>query len=202
MRNQKGWTLMELLIVIAIVVVLASLVYAIGAYALEQSRQGQCISNLRQIGIALKLYMEDYKQADWDTEIDSYQGIANQREREALVARWGFPDDLWALYRCGYVKTVDLFKCRSVRHQTLRISPQVHYAYSDPSVLINIPGFIEGRPNTIHDHLWRLKQEKHNYKIVRDLNHNKIVISLHLDGRVERRPPCYIPVSPSGYLED
>jgi prepilin-type N-terminal cleavage/methylation domain-containing protein len=69
MRTKRGWTLIELLVVIAIIIVLAGITYAVVMYALEKSSQARCISNLRQIGIALKLYMEDYKQADWDTEI-------------------------------------------------------------------------------------------------------------------------------------
>jgi len=112
MRTYRGgWTLVEVLVVLAIILVLAGLVYAVGAYALERSRQTQCISNLRQIGIALLQYMEDYKQADWEAEISNYAGIESQQQREQLAARWGFPPSLMSLRASGYVQEKRLFLC-------------------------------------------------------------------------------------------
>jgi prepilin-type N-terminal cleavage/methylation domain-containing protein len=117
MRAKRGWTLTELLVVIAIIVVLAGITYAVVVYALEKSSQARCISNLRQIGAALKLYMEDYKQADWDTEVGSINCEQIQEEQSrALVARWGFPESLEQLVLAGYLKGgEDVLRCRSFR---------------------------------------------------------------------------------------
>lgn len=90
-RDRGGWTLTEMLVVVAIILVLAGLIYAVGAYAIDRSRQAQCVSNLRQIGIALLQYMEDHKQADWETEIVQYNGISDWDECVKLVSRWGLP---------------------------------------------------------------------------------------------------------------
>ncbi|MCS6923238.1 MAG: DUF1559 domain-containing protein, partial [Fimbriimonadales bacterium] len=76
-KYRGGWTLIEVLVVVAIILVLAGLIYAVGAYAIDRSRQAQCVSNLRQIGIALLQYMEDHKQADWETEVARYNGISD-----------------------------------------------------------------------------------------------------------------------------
>ena len=115
MRTKRGWTLIELLVVIAIIIVLAGITYAVIGYARERASQARCISNLRQIGVALKLYMEDYKQADWDTEVGSIncEQIQDEQSR-ALAARWGFPtESLEQLISAGYLKGgEDVLRCR------------------------------------------------------------------------------------------
>ena len=57
--NSRGFTLIELLVVIAIVAILASLLLAALASSKEQGRRAACLSNLRQIGIAIRAYAED-----------------------------------------------------------------------------------------------------------------------------------------------
>ncbi len=194
MRKQRGWTLIEILVVIAIIAVLAGLIYAVGAYALERSRQATCVSNLRQIGMALKMYMEDYRQADWDTEIASYSGIEDQHERERLVARWGFPKDLYWLFQSGYIRDERLFKCSRSTLHTFR----VQYAYHYPAFLydparsgLRLPPSEEVGVNTWWDYLWVLKQREWNYPIVADLSHKRgemeTGLILRLDGRVDKK---------------
>lgn len=58
-RNDRGFTLIELLVVIAIIAILASILFPVFARAREQARAASCISNLRQIGTALQMYMQD-----------------------------------------------------------------------------------------------------------------------------------------------
>lgn len=55
-----GFTLVELLVVIAVIAVLAAMLMPVFAQARENSRKANCLSNLRQIGTALKLYATDY----------------------------------------------------------------------------------------------------------------------------------------------
>ena len=60
-RLQKSaFTLIELLVVIAIIVILAALLFPVFASARDKARQAACFSNLRQIGSALSLYVQDY----------------------------------------------------------------------------------------------------------------------------------------------
>lgn len=56
-----GFTLIELLVVIAIIGVLASLLLPTFGRAKETARGAACMSNLRQIGIALQLYVQDHR---------------------------------------------------------------------------------------------------------------------------------------------
>ncbi len=57
---RKGFTLIELLVVIAIIAILAAILFPVFARAREKARQSSCLSNLKQHGIALLSYAQDY----------------------------------------------------------------------------------------------------------------------------------------------
>jgi len=59
-HRQKGFTLIELLVVIAIIAILAAILFPVFAQAREKARQAQCMSNMKQIGLALQQYQTDY----------------------------------------------------------------------------------------------------------------------------------------------
>jgi len=59
-RSLKAFTLIELLVVIAIIAILAAILFPVFAQAREKARGASCMSNLKQIALALKMYQQDY----------------------------------------------------------------------------------------------------------------------------------------------
>jgi prepilin-type N-terminal cleavage/methylation domain-containing protein len=59
-RMYKGFTLIELLVVIAIIAILAAILFPVFAKVREKARQISCTSNMKQLGLAMDQYMEDY----------------------------------------------------------------------------------------------------------------------------------------------
>jgi len=100
MNRRKGFTLIELLVVIAIIAILAAILFPVFARAREKARQTSCLSNLKQLGLGLLMYAQDYD--------------------EALPAtyQWYVQGSDWPLYAWRpcifpYVKNGQLFQCPS-----------------------------------------------------------------------------------------
>ncbi len=57
---KRGFTLIELLVVIAIIAILAAILFPVFARAREKARQTSCLSNEKQIALAVLMYVQDY----------------------------------------------------------------------------------------------------------------------------------------------
>jgi prepilin-type N-terminal cleavage/methylation domain-containing protein/prepilin-type processing-associated H-X9-DG protein len=62
MRRPHGFTLIELLVVIAIIAILAAILFPVFAQAREKARATTCLSNLKQVGLALQMYAQDHEE--------------------------------------------------------------------------------------------------------------------------------------------
>ncbi len=58
--RRNGFTLIELLVVIAIIAILAAILFPVFARAREKARQASCLSNVKQIMLAVLMYTQDY----------------------------------------------------------------------------------------------------------------------------------------------
>lgn len=58
--ENRGFTLIELLVTIAIIALLTAILFPVFARAREQARKASCQSNLKQLGLAVAMYLQDY----------------------------------------------------------------------------------------------------------------------------------------------
>src|SRR5512135_3083464 len=59
-RPSRGFTLIELLVVIAIIGILAAMLFPVFARARESARKVQCLANVKNIAMAVQIYLTDY----------------------------------------------------------------------------------------------------------------------------------------------
>src|SRR6266516_2014153 len=59
-RRHCGFTLIELLVVIAVIAVLAAILFPVFAQVRAKAHSASCVSNLKQIGLSLAMYRQDY----------------------------------------------------------------------------------------------------------------------------------------------
>ena len=62
-RWGKGFTLIELLVVIAIIAILAAILFPVFVRAKERAKETTCKSNMKQLAIAIQLYLNDWNQS-------------------------------------------------------------------------------------------------------------------------------------------
>lgn len=90
----RGLTLIELLLVIGIIAVLAGIIWVILAPAREKAREIHCISNMRQIHLALEAYRQDYDGVD----VEIAQGFADlglPPRISGFTGEWPFMREEW-----------------------------------------------------------------------------------------------------------
>lgn len=118
--RRNAFTLIELLVVIAIISVLAAILFPVFARARENARRASCMSNLKQIGLGIMQYTQDY-----DERYPTYR--VPDASSNYAADPYGWVDSIQP-----YVKSYQLFQC-----PTESTSPDPTKPLGDPSSRIS-----------------------------------------------------------------
>ena len=102
-----GFTLIELLVVIAIIAILAAILFPVFARARAKAQQIQCLSNLKQLGVAMLAYATDY-----DMALPRWSDVGDAMPTPpAACTTWDEAID-------PYVKNSQIFACPSNQYES------------------------------------------------------------------------------------
>jgi prepilin-type N-terminal cleavage/methylation domain-containing protein/prepilin-type processing-associated H-X9-DG protein len=124
----RGFTLIELLVVVAIIGQLAAILFPVFARARENARRASCMSNLKQIGLGLMMYVQDYDER-YPPNLTGTRTVASSY---TVRNDTSFPSGAFNVSDGGnyghyiswmdgifpYVKSVQIFICPSAQDKT------------------------------------------------------------------------------------
>jgi prepilin-type N-terminal cleavage/methylation domain-containing protein/prepilin-type processing-associated H-X9-DG protein len=120
-RIRPGFTLIELLVVIAIIAILAAILFPVFAQAREKARTASCLSNMRQIGMGLYMYVQDYDET-YPRNDECLPGSNNPLVPSASGCNDPFGNRLnhykWWWWVYPYTKNINIFFCPSRTRDT------------------------------------------------------------------------------------
>lgn len=119
-KQKSGFTLIELLVVIAIIAILAAILFPVFARARENARRTSCLGNMKQIGLAVMQYAQDFDEhyplSVW--QVGDLSGTTNQVQSPRVpgtpagtygnAGTYSFMDFLFP-----YIKSLQVFDCPS-----------------------------------------------------------------------------------------
>jgi len=108
MYHRRGFTLIELLVVIAIIAILAAILFPVFAHARDKALAATCLSNLKELGLAAMMYVQDYD----DTIVPSYTD-ASALWRSWTGAEYTSTTSRWYMLLQPYIKNYDISTCEA-----------------------------------------------------------------------------------------
>jgi prepilin-type N-terminal cleavage/methylation domain-containing protein/prepilin-type processing-associated H-X9-DG protein len=132
--RRRAFTLIELLVVIAIIAILASILFPVFAQAREKARQISCASNIRNLGMAVLMYTQDY----------------DEQLPLAAYATAGFDFLLWHHLTDPYVKNKQIWHCPSsqVSKTDQNGAITAHFGYNVRYLTSILPDFSNANGHT------------------------------------------------------
>ena len=134
--TKRGFTLIELLVVIAIIAVLLAILMPAMRKIKEQAREQLCKSNLKNVGLAVQMYLDDYERKIPNTQ-SANQFLWYQSDGRTM-RRAGSSGSYWGIFYKDYIKgQTKIFGCPSLQ----RIPDRLIYDVPDPSKAIQHAAF-------------------------------------------------------------
>jgi len=115
MMKRKGFTLIELLVVIAIIAILAAMLFPVFARARESARKIQCLSNIKNLALAMNMYLADYSATPPAEHRQEVLNYFDQWRNGCFYVRFANPFLPWPVVLDEYVKNRDVWRCPSAR---------------------------------------------------------------------------------------
>jgi type II secretion system protein G len=116
MRRRQGFTLIELLVVIAIIGILAAMVFPVFARARESARKAVCLSNVKNIALAIQMYLADNNDtlppSEHNAEVIHYFSPCADCDEPA---NFNNPYLRWPVVLDEYTKNRDVWRCPSAK---------------------------------------------------------------------------------------
>jgi prepilin-type N-terminal cleavage/methylation domain-containing protein/prepilin-type processing-associated H-X9-DG protein len=116
--RRRAFTLIELLVVIAIIAILAAILFPVFAQARAKARQAACLSNMKQIGIGLMMYVQDYDEVLAGNQTTAPNNNPSGDAGYANISAIGFMDTdptrvgrNWARDVQPYIKNTQVYIC-------------------------------------------------------------------------------------------
>jgi len=139
MNARRAFTLIELLVVIAIIAILAAILFPVFARAREKARSSACLSNCKQLAVAMHQYMQD-----WDG------GYPSSTTYPSPIP--GYNYSFWMAMIRPYVKNDIIYKCPSAAFDKgWAVGPDVPYATYGFNEYLNYIGRYSRDYNTESD---------------------------------------------------
>lgn len=137
MMKHRGFTLMELLIVLAVIATLAGIGIPLGRSMIAKSREAACLNQLRSLGVALESYLQDHNQILPDLAM----GRSSKSDDSPVLETVLF----------SYVETPDAFKCPQDEREFAKSGSSYFWNHLQSKLPVSQVAFfgIKGRPDKI-----------------------------------------------------